>query len=179
MTFSIIARDPNSEAFGVAVSTAVPCVGAMVPWAKSGVGAIATQSYTNVELGRDGLKLLEMGLSPRAALEGMLADDPGASLRQVAGIDAKGRTFAHSGADCVDWYGSREGEDYSVQGNMLVGKETVDAMAEAFEGERRQVAGHPADGGARGGPGRRWRQSRAALGGAPRDADGRGQGAAA
>ncbi len=133
VTFSIIARDPNSDAFGVAVSTAVPCVGAMVPHAKSGVGAIATQSYTNVQLGRRGLVLLEMGLSPRAALEGMLADDPGASLRQVAGIDAHGRIFAHSGADCVDWYGSREGDEYSVQGNMLTGKQVVDAMAAAYE----------------------------------------------
>ena len=133
MTFSIIARDPRSAAFGVAVSTAVPCVGAMVPWARSGVGAIATQSHTNVDLGRDGLKLLELGMSPRAALGGLLADDPGARLRQVAGIDAQGRTFAYSGAECVGWFGSREGADYSVQGNMLVGGETIDAMAEAFE----------------------------------------------
>lgn len=133
MTFSIIARDPASAAFGVAVSTAVPCVGAVVPWAKSGVGAIATQSYTNVELGREGLGLIEAGLSPRAALEGLLAEDPGASLRQVAGIDCEGRTFAHTGADCVAWCGSRQGVDYSVQGNMLVGQATIDAMAGAFE----------------------------------------------
>ena len=133
MTFSIVGRDPNSAAFGVAVSTAIPCVGAIVPWARSGVGAIATQSYANVELGRAGLKLLKRGLSPRAALEGLLAEDPGAHLRQVAGIDAQGRTFVHSGAGCVGWFGSREGVDYSAQGNMLVGKETVDAMADAFE----------------------------------------------
>jgi uncharacterized Ntn-hydrolase superfamily protein len=133
VTFSIIARDPASAAFGVAVSTAVPCVGAIVPWAKSGVGAIATQSHANIELGREGLKLLELGRGPRAALEGLLADDPGAKLRQVAGIDAHGRTFAFSGADCVDWFGSREGVDYSVQGNMLVGQPTIDAMAEALE----------------------------------------------
>jgi uncharacterized Ntn-hydrolase superfamily protein len=133
MTFSIIARDSNSDAFGVAVSTAVPCVGAMVPWAKAGVGAIATQSFTNVELGREGLKLFEAGLSPRAALEGMLAEDPNAPLRQVAGIDAKGRMFAHTGAGCVAWCGSREGDGYSVQGNMLVGQATIDAMAAAFE----------------------------------------------
>ncbi len=133
MTFSIIARDPASNAFGVAVSTAVPCVGAMVPWAKVGVGAIATQSFTNVELGREGLRLLEYGLSPRAALEGLLAEDPGAALRQVAGIDAQGRTFAHTGGECVAWCGSREGDGYSVQGNMLVGQSTIDAMTDAFE----------------------------------------------
>ena len=133
MTFSIIARDPASAAFGVAVSTAVPCVGAIVPWAQSGVGAIATQSYSNIELGRDGLKLVELGLSPKAALESLLAEDPGAALRQVAGIDARGRTFAFTGGECVEWCGSREGDGYSVQGNMLVGQETIDAMAEAFE----------------------------------------------
>jgi uncharacterized Ntn-hydrolase superfamily protein len=139
MTFSIIARDPKSDSFGVAVSTAVPCVGAVVPHAKSGVGAIATQSHTNVGLGVDGLRLLETGVSPRAALESLLAEDPGAHLRQVVGIDAKGRTFAYSGSDCVDWYGSREGENYSVQGNMLAGPQVVEAMADAFE----KAAGQP------------------------------------
>ena len=133
MTFSIVARDPGSAAFGVAVSTAVPCVGAIVPHARSGVGAIATQSFSNIELGRRGIPLLEAGLSPRAALEGLLAEDPGAARRQVAGIDAQGRTFAFSGRECVDWFGSREGTDYSAQGNMLVGAGVIDAMAEAFE----------------------------------------------
>ncbi len=133
MTFSIIARDPESGHFGVAVSTAVPCVGAMVPHAKAGVGAITTQSFTNVMLGIDGLRLLEIGLSPEAALTSLLAEDPEAAQRQVAGIDAQGRIFAYSGDACVDWYGARSGDNYSVQGNMLVGKETIDAMAGAFE----------------------------------------------
>src|SRR2546423_15341853 len=93
MTFSIIARDPNSASFGVAVCTAVPCVGAMVPHAKSGIGAIATQSFVNVELGRDGVKLLEVGMSHKSALQGLLADDHGANLRQVAAIDPMGRTY--------------------------------------------------------------------------------------
>ncbi|MEX0749190.1 MAG: DUF1028 domain-containing protein [Dehalococcoidia bacterium] len=133
MTFSIIARDPNSASFGVAVCTAVPCVGALVPHAKSGVGAIATQSNTNVDLGTQGLRLLEHGISPRAALEALLAEDGGRDVRQVAGIDAQGRTFAYSGKDCVDWFGSREGQDYSAQGNMLDGAQVVEAMANAFE----------------------------------------------
>jgi uncharacterized Ntn-hydrolase superfamily protein len=133
MTFSIIARDPESGMFGVAVSTAVPCVGAVVPHVKPGAGAIATQSYTNVRLGIAGLKLLALGLSPEVALTALLAEDEGRALRQCAGIDAQGRVFAYSGDQCVDWYGARTGENYSVQGNMLVGKETVDAMAEAFE----------------------------------------------
>ena len=136
MTFSIIARDPDSGIFGVAVSTAVPCVGAMVPHVKPGVGAIAKQSYTNVRLGIDGLPLLEQGMSPEEALTLLLAKDSQAALRQCAGIDARGRVFAYSGEQCVDWYGHRPGENYSVQGNMLVGKETVDAMADAFESSR-------------------------------------------
>ncbi len=133
MTFSIIARDPETGAFGVAVSTAVPCAGAMVPHVKAGVGAIATQSDTNVRLGIDGLKLLAQGLSPEEALTSLLAEDAQAALRQCAGIDAQGRVFAFSGDQCVDWYGHCPGENYSVQGNMLVGKETIDAMAAAFE----------------------------------------------
>src|SRR3990172_1301203 len=97
MTFSIIARDPASGLFGVAVSTAVPCCGALVPHVKPGVGAIATQSYTNVRLGIDGLKLLELGLSPEAALTALLAEDEHAAVRQVAGIDSHGRVFAYTG----------------------------------------------------------------------------------
>lgn len=133
MTFSIIARDPESGAFGVAVSTAVPCVGAMVPHVTPGVGAIATQSYTNVSLGIDGLKLLELGLSPEQALTSLLAQDEQAALRQCAGIDARGRVFAYSGEQCVGWYGHRAGENYSVQGNMLIGAETIDSMAATFD----------------------------------------------
>ena len=134
MTFSIIARDPETGHFGVAVSTAVPCVGAMVPHVKPGVGAIATQSFTNVRLGVDGLKLIELGLTSEAALISLLVQDEEASRRQVAGIDRDNTPFVYSGDGCVDWYGSREGEHYSVQGNMLVGEETISAMAEAFEG---------------------------------------------
>jgi uncharacterized Ntn-hydrolase superfamily protein len=136
MTFSIIARDPADGTFGVAVSTAVPCTGAYVPHVRASVGAIATQSHVNVRLGIDGLRLLELGLSPEAALTSLLAEDEHAALRQAAGIDARGRVFAYSGAECVDWYGHRTGGHYSVQGNMLVGQETIDAMAEAFERSR-------------------------------------------
>ncbi len=136
MTFSIIARDPETGHFGVAVSTAVPCVGAMVPHVKPGVGAIATQSFTNVRLGVDGLKLIELGLTSEAALISLLVQDEEASLRQVAGIDRDNTPYVYSGDGCVDWYGSHEGEHYSVQGNMLVGEDTINAMAEAFEGSK-------------------------------------------
>jgi uncharacterized Ntn-hydrolase superfamily protein len=115
-------------------------VGAVVPHVRQGVGAIATQSHTNVRLGIDGLKLLDMGLSPEAALTSLLAEDDQADVRQAAGIDAQGSVFAYSGTSCVDWFGHRTGENYSVQGNMLVGQETIDAMAEAFEGSQGHVA---------------------------------------
>ena len=140
MTFSIIARDAETDAFGVAVSTAVPCTGAVVPHVKAGVGAIATQSHANVRLGIDGLRLLELGLSPEEALRALLAEDEQAELRQCAGIDTRGRIFAYSGDKCVDWYGHRPGEHYCVQGNMLVGKETIDAMAETFEAAKGHLA---------------------------------------
>lgn len=140
MTFSIVARDAERGLFGVAVSTAVPCAGALVPHAQSGVGAIATQSFTNVRLGSDGLRLLEQGQSPEGALSSLLAEDEGAAVRQAAGVDSQGRVFAYSGAECVGWFGHRLGNNYSVQGNMLVGEETIAAMAGAFEGARGHLA---------------------------------------
>ncbi|HXH20926.1 MAG TPA: DUF1028 domain-containing protein [Dehalococcoidia bacterium] len=135
MTFSIVARDMSTGAFGVAVSTAVPCVGALCPHVRPGVGAIATQSYVNVALGTDGLALLAMGLSPEAALRALLSEDAEASRRQWGGVDARGRVFAFSGDDCVEWFGAwpEPERQYSVQGNMLVGPEVVEAMAKAYE----------------------------------------------
>jgi len=136
MTFSIVARDPESGVFGVAVSTAVAAVGALVPHVRAGAGAIATQSYTNVRLGTEGLVLLEQGRGPEEALTSLLAQDAQAALRQAGAVDSRGRVFAYTGEQCVEWCGHRTGEGYSVQGNMLVGQETIDAMAEAFEAAR-------------------------------------------
>ena len=135
MTFSIVARDPATGLLGVAVSTAVPCVGALCPHVKVGVGAIATQSYVNVVLGAEGLRLLALGLSPEAALTALLSEDAAASRRQWGGVDARGRVFAYSGADCVDWYGQwpEPEKQYSVQGNMLVGPQVIESMARAYE----------------------------------------------
>ncbi len=133
MTFSIVARDPDTGILGIAISTAVPFVGANCPHVKAGVGAIATQANTNIGLGIHGMRLLEMGLSPEAALTSLLHEDPDAARRQVGGVDSRGRVFAYSGDECVDWFGHHTGDNYSVQGNMLVGKATIDAMAESFE----------------------------------------------
>ena len=133
MTFSISARCPRTGMLGVAVSTAVPAVGGICPFIKPGVGAISTQSWVNPYLGIDGLDLLESGLGAREALDRLLADDPGREVRQIGIVDARGGTAAFTGADCVDWAGHIVGDNFTVQGNMLVGAATVEQMAAAAE----------------------------------------------
>jgi uncharacterized Ntn-hydrolase superfamily protein len=130
-TFSIAARCKRTGMLGVAVSTAVPAVGAICPFVEAGVGAIATQSWVNPYLGIDGLALLRQGLTAPEALAKLLAEDRGREVRQIGVVDAQGRTAVHTGADCVDWAGHIEGDNFTVQGNMLVGAATIDAMAEA------------------------------------------------
>jgi uncharacterized Ntn-hydrolase superfamily protein len=133
VTFSIVARDPQTGTLGVAISTAVPCVGVTCPFVKAGIGAIASQAQTNPRLGSDGLTLLETGLSPEVTLTTLLNEDEGRARRQAGAVDAWGRVFAYSGSECTGWFGHRTGDSYSVQGNMLVGGETIEAMAAAFE----------------------------------------------
>lgn len=130
-TFSIAARCPRTGMLGVAVSTAVPAVGGLCSYIREGVGAIATQSWVNPYLGIDGLKLLEEGLSAKQTLARLLADDPGRDDRQIGIVDTEGNAAAHSGKSCVEWAGHILGEGFTVQGNMLVGSETIKAMAEA------------------------------------------------
>jgi len=132
-TFSICAIDPASGQSGVAVTTRVPFVGRAVPWARAGVGAVATQSWTVVEYGTDGLDLLEQGMAPMEVLDRLLADDEGRELRQLGMINMLGRSAAHTGAENGPWAGSRQGTNYTVQGNVLVGPEVIDAVAEQFE----------------------------------------------
>ncbi len=132
-TFSICAIDPETGQSGVAVTTRVPFVGRAVPWVRAGVGAVATQSWTIVEYGRQGLDLLEQGLAPEEALERLLADDEGRELRQLGIIDMQGRTAAHTGKENDAWAGSRQGENYTVQANIMVGPEVVEALADHFE----------------------------------------------
>lgn len=132
-TFSICAIDPETGESGAAVTTRVPFVGRAVPWARAGVGAVATQAWTVVEYGRDGLDLLAEGMSPADALERLLSDDAGRESRQVGIIDMKGRSAAHTGGENGDWAGSRQGLNYTVQANIMVGPEVVDAVAEHLE----------------------------------------------
>mgnify|MGYP006292651839 FL=1 len=132
-TFSIIAYDPKEEEWGIAVASKYLAVGSMVPWAKSGVGAIATQSWGNPTYGPDGLELLEEGKSPKETVEILTAADPGRELRQLAVIDKNGETAVFTGRECSQWAGSIEGENYSVQGNILTGKEVLEAASQKFE----------------------------------------------
>jgi uncharacterized Ntn-hydrolase superfamily protein len=140
VTFSIVARDPHFGTLGIAISTAGPCVGATCPYVKQGVGAIASQALTNPRLGIHGIVLLELGLSPEVAITTLLNDDQGASKRQVGAVDAWGRVFAYSGVECESWFGHRTGDNYSVQGNMLVSGDTIQAMAATFEAKPGHLA---------------------------------------
>jgi uncharacterized Ntn-hydrolase superfamily protein len=111
----------------------VPGAGPLVTFAKPGVGAVATQSWVNVYLGIDGLRLLEQGLSAEETLQRLVDGDSGRNVRQVGVVDGRGESASWSGPDCTSWFGHRTGRDYAAQGNMLVGEATVTAMAEAFE----------------------------------------------
>lgn len=132
-TFSIIGADPETGEVGVAVQSKFLAVGAVVPWAKANVGAVATQSWANTAFGPEGLKLLEEGLSPEDVINQLVSEDPGKNLRQVAVINSSGVASAFTGSECYDWAGHRVGKNHSCQGNILVSEETVSAMSSAFE----------------------------------------------
>ncbi|MEK7701963.1 MAG: DUF1028 domain-containing protein [candidate division NC10 bacterium] len=129
-TFSIAARDGETGAFGVAVATARPTVGSLVPWV-SLRGAVATQARVNTELGRQGLLLLAEGVPVDVALSSLLRKDRDREIRQVHGLDGE-RAFCHTGAECVPWCGHEEGPDFTVAGNMLAGPDVIAAMARTF-----------------------------------------------
>jgi uncharacterized Ntn-hydrolase superfamily protein len=131
-TFSIVGHCPRSGMLGVAVSTAVPAVGAVCPHVKAGVGAVSTQSWVNPYLAIDALALMEQGAPGPEALDRVMAADDGADLRQIGVVDAQGRSASWSGQDCTPWYGHITEADVAIQGNMLVGEATLTAMAEAF-----------------------------------------------
>ena len=131
-TFSIVAYDPETGDLGVAVQSKFLAVGAVVPYARANVGAVATQSYANLLYGPQGLALLEQGLAPEEVIQRLTEADPDARLRQVGIVDARGRAAAFTGEGCFPWAGHRVGPNVAVQGNILVGPETVDAMYETF-----------------------------------------------
>jgi len=140
LTFSIVAHCPKTLALGVAVSTAVPAVGSVVPHVKVNIGAIATQAQTDIAYGTDGLQFLENGLVPAEALKKLLAMDKDREKRQVIIIDAKGRTAAFTGKETEDWKGHAIGEDCVVAGNMLTGGNVIRAMCDSFGEEKGSLA---------------------------------------
>jgi len=131
-TFSIVGRCPRSGMLGVAVSSAVPAVGALCPFVKAGIGAVSTQSWVNPYLAIEALKLMEQGKSGPEALDRVMAADNAAELRQFGLVDAQGRSASWTGEDCTPWYGHIAEADFAVQGNMLTGEATLTAMAESF-----------------------------------------------
>jgi uncharacterized Ntn-hydrolase superfamily protein len=139
-TFSIVGYDPQAQEWGVAVQSKFLCVGALVSWAKAGIGAVATQSYANVSFGPEGLALMEQGLSAQEALDRLISADEGRTRRQVGLIDAAGRAATYTGAECHDWAGGLTGTSYAAQGNILVSGATVEAMAKDFEDARGELA---------------------------------------
>ncbi|MFB6105054.1 MAG: DUF1028 domain-containing protein [Halobacteriaceae archaeon] len=132
-TFSIVARDPDRDAVGVAVQSKFPSVGAVVPFAAADAGAIATQSFANVAYGPDGLALLRQGHDAETVIEELTADDPDAPDRQVGVVGQDGSVAAYTGEGCVSVACDQQGEQYTVQGNILENEATLEAMATAFE----------------------------------------------
>ncbi|HEY7123249.1 MAG TPA: DUF1028 domain-containing protein [Ktedonobacterales bacterium] len=132
-TFSIVACDPATGDLGVAVESKFLAVGAVVPWARAGVGAIATQSWANTTYGPDGLDLLAQGKSPDEVMAALTGADEHRALRQAGIVDAKGRAATYTGSECFAWCGGITGPNYTCQGNILVSEATVQAMARAFE----------------------------------------------
>src|SRR6056297_3614565 len=141
MTFSICVREEYEDdegrdqtRFGVAVTTRLPGVGTLCPFASEN-GAVATQSLVNVELGRKGIEYLDDGLAVGDALQALLNADEGAPQRQLHGVDAED-TFVFSGEECKDWYGHVEGENFTVAGNLLTGESVIEAVAETYREHR-------------------------------------------
>jgi uncharacterized Ntn-hydrolase superfamily protein len=131
-TFSIVAADLETGEVGCAVQSKYFSVGSVVPWAWAGVGAVATQAAGVAVYGRLALEALQRGATPEAALETVLADDPGRETRQLGIVTADGRAAAFTGKDCLEWAGHRIGPGFAVQGNILAGEAVVDEMARAY-----------------------------------------------
>ena len=133
-TYSIAACDLAARQWGVAVQSKFLAVGSVVPWAEPEVGAIATQAYANPSYGPNGLALLREGLGASEVVERLTSEDEGRDERQLGIVDGQGAAASWTGSSCNDWAGHRTGPGYAAQGNILVGKETVGALATTFEG---------------------------------------------
>ncbi len=132
-TFSIVARDPKTKDLGVAVESKFVAVGSVVPWAQSGIGAVATQSYANPAYAPKALALMRRGIAPKDVVKRLVEKDKDAAQRQVGLVDARGRAAAFTGKECFDWAGHVVGKGYAIQGNILAGEDVVKSMARAYE----------------------------------------------
>jgi uncharacterized Ntn-hydrolase superfamily protein len=132
-TFSIVGFDPQTGELGIAVASKFLAVGAVVPWAQAGVGAVATQAYANTTYGPRGLELLAAGEDATGALNALIESDDGRERRQVGIVDAQGRSATFTGKECMAWAGGKAGKYYACQGNILTGAEVVNAIAATFE----------------------------------------------
>ena len=165
-TFSIVAYDHQDQSWGVAVASKFPAVGAVVPWAQAGRGAVATQAFANTGFGPQGLELLGQGLSAESALSRLLDQDEGRDTRQVGIVDSQGRSATFTGKECMNWAGGITGPGYAIQGNILTGENVVQAMQSAYlntEGDLAQRLHAALLAGDRAGGDRRGRQSAALL----------------
>ncbi len=140
MTWSIIARDSASGAFGIGIATRFFAAGALCPHAQSGVGALSTQALVNPHYGAQGLELLRAGVPAPEVVKRLIAPDEGREQRQLHVIDAEGRIGQHTGAKCVEWCGALVGDGYSVAGNMLANERVIRETARAYESSRRPFA---------------------------------------
>jgi uncharacterized Ntn-hydrolase superfamily protein len=132
MTFSIVARDSGTGMLGIAVTTKFFGVGSLCPFARAGVGAVATQALVNPTYGPQGLDLLAQGLKPDEVADSLLAADEGRDHRQLHLIDAHGQVAARSGRECIDWFGHQTQDGFSVAGNMLAGPRVIAETARAY-----------------------------------------------
>jgi len=132
-TFSIVAFDSETDSLGVAVQSKFLAVGSVVPWARAGVGAVATQAMANYNYGPRGLEQMAQGQTAEETVEGLISADEDREHRQVGIVDGRGRAATFTGSECFAWAGGATGEHYAAQGNILVGGETVEAMARTYE----------------------------------------------
>ncbi|WP_349408800.1 DUF1028 domain-containing protein [Pseudalkalibacillus sp. SCS-8] len=132
-TFSIVGYDPETEEHGIAVQSKFIGVGSVVPWARAGVGAVATQSFANTSYGPKGLEHMASGKSAEETVRLLTEKDEKRELRQVGIVDANGQAATFTGSECYEWAGGRTGPNYAAQGNILVNQETIDQMAVTFE----------------------------------------------
>ncbi|WP_423408230.1 DUF1028 domain-containing protein [Heyndrickxia sp. MSNUG] len=140
MTFSIAGYDPQEKEWGIAVQSKFLGVGAVVPFAKAGVGAVATQSYANTAYGPQALEMMAQGKSAEEVIELITKDDKDKEMRQVGLIDAEGNAATFTGTYCYDWAGGMTGKHFAAQGNILVDEKTVQAMAKTFETTKSSLA---------------------------------------